>query len=99
MHLVQQLLGPDSESSRWSHLLRAGQNPDLRHESFSNNLTWDLGEVNGGDDLAYKLSGITSLIQSLHVFDARVELEIGGKMTIEIDTSAGRHTYAQLCLT
>ena len=40
------------------------------HESFSNGLTRNLGEINVGDDFSHKVTGITSLTQSLRFYEA-----------------------------
>lgn len=60
---------------------------DYAHEEFVT-LTRNLGEINGGDDFAYKLSGVTSLTQSFRIFDApvsgqyRVNFDVGASTTI-----------------
>ena len=42
---------------------------DYARESYVNS-TRNLGELNGGDDLSYKLSGVTSLVQSFRIYYA-----------------------------
>ena len=62
---------------------------DYTRESFSNGLTRNSGELNGGDDWSYKISGITSLTQAFRIFDApssgryRVNFDIGAATTIK----------------
>jgi putative salt-induced outer membrane protein YdiY len=61
---------------------------DYMHESFTDNTSRNFAEVNGGDDLSYKLSGVTSLTQSFRVFDApgngeyRLSFDLGAATTI-----------------
>ena len=58
------------------------------HESFTNNLTRNLGEVYGGDDYSFKVSKVTSVTQSFRIFDApstgeyRVSFDLGASTTI-----------------
>ena len=60
---------------------------DYAHEKFTT-LTRNLGEVNGGDDFAFKLSSGTSLTQSFRIFDApassqyRINFDVGAATTI-----------------
>ena len=62
---------------------------DYTHESFSNNLTRNLGEVYGGDDYSFKVSKITSVTQSFRIFDApssgeyRINFDLGAATTIK----------------
>ncbi len=48
---------------------------DYTHESFIRSFTRNLAEVNGGDDLSFKVSGVTSLTQSFRIFDAPASSE------------------------
>lgn len=60
---------------------------DYAYERFTT-LTRNLGEINGGDDFSYKLSGVTSFVQSFRIFDApvsnqyRINFDVGASTTI-----------------
>ncbi len=59
------------------------------HESFFNNITRNQGEVYGGDDFSYKVSKVTSLMQTFRIFEApssgeyRVNFDLGTATTIK----------------
>lgn len=61
---------------------------DYTHENFSTGLSRNAFEVYGGNDLNYKLSGITSLTQAFRIFDApssgryRMNFDIGADTVI-----------------
>ena len=61
---------------------------DYSHEAFSTGLTRNLGEVNFGDDFSHKLTGVTSITQSLRFFEAptsgeyRLNFDLGAATTI-----------------
>ena len=61
---------------------------DYAHEAYSTGVTRNLAEVNAGDDLSYKLSGIASLTQSFRIFEApqngqyRMNFDLGMATTI-----------------
>ncbi len=43
---------------------------DYSHSSFVGGITRNLGEVNAGDDFSHKLTGVTSITESLRFFEA-----------------------------
>ena len=61
---------------------------DYAHEAFSSGLVRNLGEVNVGDDFSHKLTGVTSITQSLRFFEAptsgeyRLAFDAGAATTI-----------------
>jgi uncharacterized protein DUF481 len=62
---------------------------DYSRESFSNNIRRNSAEIYWGDDLTYKLSGITALAQSARMFDNisrsgeyRVNFDVGSVTTL-----------------
>jgi putative salt-induced outer membrane protein YdiY len=63
---------------------------DYEHESFSNSVSRSSGELNFGNDLLFKLSGLTSLTQSFRMFpnltdtgEYRVNFDLGAVTTIK----------------
>ena len=62
---------------------------DFNHESFSNHVTRGSGEAFSGDNLSYKVSGLTSLTQSFRMFDNlsrtgeyRINFDLGTATTL-----------------
>ncbi len=59
------------------------------HEAFTGNIVRNLGEVNVGDDFTHKLTGVTSITQSLRFYEApstgeyRLAFDAGGATTIK----------------
>ena len=61
---------------------------DYAHEAYSTGVTRNLAEINAGDSLSYKLTGVAALTQSFRIFEApqsgqyRMNFDLGLQTTI-----------------